>query len=79
MAIVLQDSFLENELLKLSTKLHIKVDELLKKILKEQISNLNIDTSHIDIVDDDEKDEILKIISTQNDDIDETATKVIKI
>lgn len=79
MAIILQDSFLENELLKLSTKLHIKVDELLKKILKEQISNLNIDTSHIDIVDDDEKDEILKIISTQNDDIDETATKVINI
>ena len=85
MAIILQDTGLENELLELSKKLHIKVDELLKKFLKEQIQkikNSSVDTSHIELIEEDEKNEILKtlsFISKEDNEIDTNTTKTISI
>lgn len=85
MAIILQDIGLENELLELSKKLHIKVDELLKKFLKEQIQKVksdSFDTSHITLLEDDEKKEILKTLSSiskEDKEIDINLTKIISI
>ena len=85
MAIILQDTGLENELMELSKKLHIKVDELLKNFVKEQIEkvkNSNVNTSHIELVDEEERDDILKnssLISKEDNEIDTNATKIISI
>jgi len=85
MAIILQDTGLENELMELSKKLHIKVDELLKNFVKEQIEKVkssSIDTSHIELVDEEERDDILKnssLISKEDNEIDTNATKIISI
>lgn len=85
MAIILQDTGLENELLELSKKLHIKVDELLKNFLKEQIQKVksrSVDTYHIELVDKEEKNNILKnlsLISKEDNEIDTNVTKIVSI
>ena len=85
MAIVLQDSTLENELVSLAAKLHIKVEELLKKIVTEQINQAkqnSIDTSFIEEVSTKEKEEILKSLSktsAEDNEIDTNATKIFSL
>jgi len=85
MAIVLQDSTLENELVSLAAKLHIKVEELLKKIVTEQINQAkqnSIDTSFIEEVSTKEKEEILKSLSktsAEDNEIDTNATKTFSL
>jgi len=86
MAIVLQDKSLENKLIELSREFHIKTEDLLKQFIKERIEQivnskkLNIDTSHIELVDSIEKEEILNLIkNSSSKDIDERYTQVFEI
>jgi len=88
MAIILQDKSLENKLTELSRELHIKTEDLLKQFVKEKIEQftnkkeVNIDSSHIELLDSIEKKEILNILkktSKEDKEIDERYTKVFEI
>ena len=84
MALILEDKSLENQLIKLSKNMEIKAEDLLKQFVKERIEqiNINIDTSHIELVDNDEKNNILDTLNKTNKNdkvIDESFTKEFKI
>jgi len=88
MAIILQDKSLENKLTELSRKLHIKTEDLVKQFVKEKIEQfsnkkeVNIDSSHIELLDSIEKKEILNVLkktSKEDKEIDERYTKVFEI
>ena len=88
MAIVLQDKSLEDKLIELSKEFHIKTEDLLKQFVQESIEQLtnkkkfNIDSSHIELVDSVEKEDILqRIKNTPSKDkvIDERYTQVFEI
>jgi len=82
MAIILQDKSLEKELIELSLKFHIKTEDLLRRFVKNQLEKFknNIDTSHIELVDENEKKEILKnLYKIKDNSIDTKATKIIQI
>ena len=84
MALILEDKSLENQLIKLSKNMEIKAEDLLKQFVKERIEqiNINIDTSHIELVDNDEKNNILDTLNKINKNdkvIDESFTKEFKI
>ena len=82
MAIILQDKSLEKELIELSLKFHIKTEDLLRRFVKNQLEKFknNIDTSHIELVDENEKREILKnLYKIKDNSIDTKATKIIQI
>lgn len=84
MALILEDKNLENQLIELSKSMEIKAEDLLKQFVKEKIEqiNINIDTSHIELVGNDEKNNILDTLNktSKNDKvIDESFTKKFKI
>ena len=84
MALILEDKSLENQLIKLSKNMEIKAEDLLKQFVKERIEqiNINIDTSHIELVDNDEKNNILDTLNKINKNdkvIDKSFTKEFKI
>jgi len=88
MTITLKDKNLEDNLMELSRELHIKTEDLIKQFLKESIEHfrnkkeLIIDSSHIELMDNREKEEIVNIIKNQSAKdkmIDERYTQVFEI
>jgi len=87
MQIVINNKSLENELLEKSKELKIKVSDLIEKILsdklKEEKDKVNsFNTSHIKLVDDKEREEILNImknVSKEDREIDKSYTKIFEI
>ncbi len=86
MQIIINNEILENRLIEKSKELKIKVSDLIERFLsdklKESDKTNNFDTSHIELVDEEEKKEILSImknVSKEDKKIDKSYTKIFEI